>query len=205
LLTWIQNTNNSLIGATNALNVVQTRLWDGANWQTAGTIGPDPGMLLWSTVAYDGTNGVFLAAIDPDDDQSTTGDQELWSATFDGASWSALARLTTNTVQDIKPQAVYDSAGRLLVVWYQNTNLVMRIGDLNLGSPTVVGQLSGASSQKDFHLVTGPGGQISTVWEDLAADGSGPDPMLVNYDATLGVWSQPLRLMSNTNQLEATT
>jgi hypothetical protein len=126
----------------------------------------------------------------------------LWGATFDGASWTPLARLTTNSVQDTKPQAVYDHAGRLVVVWYQGTNLVMRIGDLNLGSPAVVGQLSGASSQKDFHLVTGPAGQVSLVWEDLAADGSGPDPMLLNYDAALGAWSQPLRLLANTNQLE---
>ncbi len=202
LLTWIQNTNNSLFGRTNALNVVQARVWDGASWQSAGTIGPDPGMLLWSTVAYDGTNGVFLATIDPDDDQSTIGDQELWGATFDGASWTALARLTTNSVQDTKPQAVYDNSGRLVVVWYQDTNLVTRIGDLNLGSPAVVGQLSGASSQKDFHLVTGPARQVSMVWEDLSADGAGPDPMLLNYDAVLGAWSQPLRLLANSNQLE---
>lgn len=204
LLTWISNPGNSVLGATNALNTIQSRLWDGATWEDAGNIVTNAGMLLWSTVAYDGTNGVFLAAIDSDDDQSTIDDQELWGATFDGASWSALARLTTNAVQDTKPQAVFDSAGRLLVVWYQNTNLVMRVGDLNLGSPTVVGQLSGASSQKDFHLVTGPAGQISLVWEDMATDGSGPDPMLLNYDAALAVWSQPLRLLANTNQLERT-
>jgi hypothetical protein len=202
LLTWIQNTNSSLFGTTNALNVVESRLWDGANWQNTGTIGPDPGMLLWSTVAYDGSNGVFLAVIDPDDDQSTTGDQELWGATFDGVGWTSLARLTTNAVQDTKPQAAYDSSGRLLVVWYQNTNIVMRVGDLDLGNPMVVGVLSGASSQKDFHLVTGLGGQVSMVWEDLAADGSGPDPMVLNYDPALGVWGQPVRLLSNTDQLE---
>jgi hypothetical protein len=202
LLTWIQNPSISALGATNAPNTIKSRFWGGTSWQDAGDIATNAGMLLWSTVAYDGTNGVFLATIDPDDDQSTIGDQELWGATFDGATWSALARLTSNSVQDTKPQAVFDSAGRLLVVWYQDTNLVMRVGDLNLGSPAVIGQLSGASSQKDFHLVTGPVGQISLVWEDLAADGSGPDPMLLNYDAALGVWSQPLRLLANTDQLE---
>ena len=202
LLTWISNPGNSLLGATNAPNIIQSRLWDGSSWQEVGPIATDAGMLLWSTVAYDGMNGVFLATIDPDDDPSTTDDQELWGATFNGANWSTFARLTTNAVQDTKPQAVFGSGGQLLVVWYQNTNLVMRVGDLNLDDPTVVGQLSGALSQKDFHLVTGPAGQISLVWEDLAADGSGPDPRLLNYDAALGVWSAPLRLLNNTNLLE---
>jgi hypothetical protein len=81
LLAWIENPNNSVLGATNALNTIQSRLWNGSSWQDVGIVSANAGMLLWSTVAYDGTNGVFLAAIDPDDDQSTTGDQELWGAT----------------------------------------------------------------------------------------------------------------------------
>jgi hypothetical protein len=202
MLTWISNHSNDPLGSVTMPNEVLSRRWDGSAWGEVSVIASNLPMLMWSTVAYNGTNAVFLAVLDGDDDDATIGDQELWGATFDGANWSALAQLTTNTVQDTKPQAVYDSAGRLLVVWYQDTNLVMRVGDLNLGSSTVVGQLSGASSQKDFHLVTGPAGQVSMVWEDLAADGSGPDPMLLNYDATLGVWSQPLRLLANTNQLE---
>jgi hypothetical protein len=168
----------------------------------AGDIAAGVPMLLWSSVAFDGTNGVFLAAVDGDDDQSTMDDQELWGATFDGAAWSAFTQLTTNSVQDTKPQAVFDSTGTLIVAWYQGSNIVVHAGDLNLGSPTVAGALSGASSQKDFKLVTGPAGQVSMVWEDLAADGTGPDPFLLNYDTTLGVWSQPVRLLTNTNQLE---
>lgn len=202
LLTWISNPSNSPFGATNALNIVQSRLWDGSGWVDARNIATDVPMLLWSTVAFDGTNGVFLAAVDGDDDQSTVDDQELWGATFDGVAWSAFTRLTTNAVQDTKPQAVYDSAGTLLVAWYQGSNIVVHAGDLNLGSPMVAGTLSGTSSQKDFKLVTGPAGQVSMVWEDLAADGTGPDPFLLNWDPTLGVWSQPLRLLNSTNELE---
>lgn len=202
LVTWIQNDNTNHIGSATMPNRVQFVIFDGQHLQSPQTVVAGVGMLLSSTVAYNGTEGVFLAALDADDDPSTEVDQELWGATYDGVSWSAFARLTTNSVQDTKPQTVFDSAGRLLVAWYQDTNLVMRLGDLNLGSAAVVGQLGGASSQKDFHLVTGPAGQISMVWEDLAADGSGPEPMLLNYDAALGVWSQPLRLLANTNELE---
>lgn len=202
MLTWIGNHSNDPLGSVSMPNEVLWRRWDGGAWENAGVIASNVAMLVWSTAAYDGTNAVFLAALDGDDNDSTTSDLELWGATFDGASWTPVARLTTNLVQDTKPQAVYDNSNRLVVVWYQDTNLVMRVGDLNLGSPAVVGQLSGASSQKDFHLVTGPAGQISMVWEDLAADDTGPDPMLLNYDAALGAWSQPLRLLANTNELE---
>jgi fibronectin type 3 domain-containing protein len=202
LLAWISNPTNSALGATNALNTIQSRLWDSSAWQAVATISANGGMLLWSTVAFDGTNGVFLATIDPDDDQSTTGDQELWGATFNGTAWSTFSQITTNAVSDTKPQAVYDSTGKLLVAWHQGSNIVMRIGDLDLQHPAVVGAVGGTSSAKDFTLVTGPSGQISMVWEDLAANGGGPDPLLLNYDTTLGVWSQPLRLLNNTNQLE---
>ncbi len=202
LLTWISNPSNSLLGATGTPNTVNSRLWDGGNWHDVGPITTNAGMLLWSSVAFDGSNGVFLAVIDGDDDQSTPTDEQLYGATFSNLAWSALTQLTSNGVQNAKPQAVYDSTGRLLVAWYQGSNIVMRVGDLNLSNATAVATLSGSSSQKDFKLVTGPAGQVSMVWEDLATDGSGPDPFLVNWDPTLGVWSQPLRLLNNTNELE---
>jgi hypothetical protein len=202
LLTWIANESNSVLGATNEVNTIHSRLWNGSTWLDVGDIATGMPMLLWSSVAFDGTNGVFFAVVDGDDDQSTMDDQELWGATFEGRAWGAFTQLTTNTVQDTKPQAVYDSTGTLLVAWYQGSNIVVHAGDLNLSSPMVAGTVGGSSSSKDFKLVTGPSGQVSMVWEDLAADGTGPDPFLLNYDTTLAVWSQPVRLLTNSNQLE---
>jgi Concanavalin A-like lectin/glucanases superfamily/CARDB/Bacterial TSP3 repeat len=202
LLTWISNPSNSPLGSVSAPNTICSRLWDGAAWQNPGDIATNAGMLLWHTVAFDGINGAMLAALDLDDDQSTTTNQELYGATFNGTSWSSFTRLTTNTVQDTKPQAIFDSAGHLLVVWYQDTNLVMHTGDLNLSNPTVIGTVGGASSAKDFRLITGPAGQVTLLWEDVAEDGTGPDPFVFNYDYALNSWSKPIRLLQNTNLLE---
>jgi hypothetical protein len=201
LLTWISNAGNSLLGATSTPNVVNSRIWNGSSWQDPGPITANAGMLLWSTVAFNGSDGVFLAVIDGDDDQFTLTDEQLYGATFSNSTWSALTQLTSNDMQNAKPQAVYDSTGRLLVAWYQGSNIVIRIGDLNLSTATVVATLSGSSSSKDFRLVIGPNGQVSMVWEDLAADGTGPDPFLLNYDSTLQAWSQPLRLLNTTSEL----
>ena len=202
LVTWISNPSNSPFGSVAAPNTICSRLWDGAGWQNPGDIATNAGMLLWHTVAFNGTNGVMLAAMDLDDDQSTITNQELYGATFSGTNWSSFTQLTTNSVQDTKPQAVFDSAGHLLVVWYQDTNLVMHTGDLNLANPTVIGPVSGASSAKDFRLITGPAGQVTLLWEDVAEDGTGPDPFVFNYDYALNSWSKPVRLLQNTNMLE---
>jgi hypothetical protein len=202
LVAWISNPSNSPLGSVSAPNTICSRFWDGAGWQNPGDIATNAGMLLWHTVAFDGTNGVMLAALDLDDDQSTITNQELYGAAFNGTSWSSFTRLTTNNVQDTKPQAVFDSAGHLLVVWYQDTNLVMHTGDLNLSGPTVIGAVGGASSAKDFRLITGPAGQVTLLWEDVAEDGTGPDPFIFNYDYALNSWSKPVRLLQNTNLLE---
>jgi hypothetical protein len=105
-------------------------------------------------------------------------------------------------LQDTKPYAVYDSAGTLLLAWYQGSNVVLRAGDTDLAAPTVVGHVGSASSAKDFRLVTGPDGQVSILWVDLAEDGTGPDPFMLNYDTALGLWSEPVRMLNNTDLLE---
>ena len=152
LLTWVSNASNSPNGSVSAPNAIHSRLWNGATWQDSGTISTNVRMLLWSTVAFDGTNGVFLAALDGDDDQTTVEDQELFGAIFTGGVWSALSQWTTNAVQDTKPQAAYDSDGNILVAWYQGSNIVMRAGDLNLASATKVGRSAALLRPRIFAL-----------------------------------------------------
>jgi len=201
LATWISNISNSPNGSATEPNIIQYARWNGTQWSAPGNIATNVPMLLWSTVAYNGSTGVFIAAIDEDNDQATISNQQLYAATFNGSTWSAFARVTTNSVQDTRPQAVYNSVGNLLVAWYQDGKIVTCQDDLNLNAATVAGVVGESSSAKDFRLVTGPRGQISLVWED-SADGTGPDPFLLNYDATLRCWSQPMRLFNETNYIE---
>ena len=202
LLTWIGNGSNDPYGSVSMPNTIFSRRWNGTAWSATSVLASNVPMLLYSTVAYDGSNGVFVATIDGDDNLNTIVDQELYGATYANGTWSALTKRTQNTVQDTKPQATYDSNGELLVAWYQGSNIVMRAGDLNLANAATVVALNGGSSSKDFQLITGPLGQISLVWQARAADGTGPNTFLANYDTTLNVWSLPLQLLSEPSHLQ---
>jgi len=202
LLTWIGNGSNDMYGSASLPNTIFARRWNGTAWDATSVVATNVPMLLYSTVAYDGSNGVLIATIDGDENNATVADQELFGATYQNGAWSGLTRLTQNTVQDTKPQALYDSRGELLVAWYQGSNIVMRAGDLNLANAATVVALNGGSSSKDFRLITGPLGQISMVWQARAADGTGPDTFLANYDTTLNVWSYPLQLLSESNHMQ---
>ena len=202
LLTWIGNGSNDMYGSASLPNTIFASRWNGAAWDATRVIATNVPMLLYSTVAYDGSNGVWIATLDGDDNLNTITDEELYGATYGNGTWSALTKLTQNTVQDTRPQAVYDSNGELFVAWYQGSNIVMRAGDLNLANAATVVALNGSSSTKDFRLITGPLGQISMVWQARAADGTGPDTFLANYDTTLNVWSFPLQLLSESNHLQ---
>jgi len=196
LLTWVSNPSNNPLGSITSVNSIAYSLWDGVNWAVPGVVVTNLRMLLWSDLAYDGSEGVWLGAIDEDDNQETITNQEIYASVYNGSSWGELMRLTTNNVQDTRPQAVYDAAGGLLVTWYRDGHL-MADNDLVLGDATAVGAVGESSSAKAFDLVTGPEGQVSMVWEDYASDGTGPDPFMLNYDATLQSWSQPLQLLSD--------
>lgn len=123
LLTWISNPSNDVNGSILNFNRILYRRWNGAAWGVEESISTNARMLLWHTLAFNGTNGVLVAALDGDDDQGTIEDQELYGCVFTGSTWSVFTQLTTNTVQDTKPQAVYDTAGNLIVTWYQGSNL----------------------------------------------------------------------------------
>ena len=202
LLTWIGNASNDTVGAVSMPNTIYSRRWNGHAWDSTSVLASNVPMLCNATVAYNGTNGVFLATIDGDDNQNTVADQKLYGASYSNGIWSGLACLTTNTIQNTKPQAIYDSDGELLVAWYQGSNIVTHAGDLNLSQVTVAASLRGSVSEKDFKLITGPQGQISMVWQGVLPDsGRVAQPLLVNYDTTMAAWSHPLCLMNNTNQL----
>ena len=202
LLTWVGNTSNDSTGSRDKPNTIFARRWNGTAWEATSVVAANVPMLLWSTVAYDGDNGVFLATIDSDDNDATAEDQELSGATLRNGTWSEFTPWTHNPMQDTKPQAVYDSAGGLLVAWSQGSNIVMRSGDLNLDHAAVVANVGVVGSTKDFRLITGSQGQISMVWANMADDGTGPYPFLANYDPTMAAWSLPLRLLNNLNELD---
>lgn len=202
LVSWISNASNSPCGSITSLNVIMACRWNGTSWGMPAVIADGTRMVLGSTLSYNGSNALFVATVDGDDDSATSGDQELYGATYNGTMWSAFTRLTDNAVEDSNPQAIYSQKGEWSVTWNQGSNIVRRVGDMNLALPEFVCGVGAIHSAKDFRLVTGATDQFSLLWEDLDKDGTGPDPFLLNYDPTLRVWSEPIRLLNNSNLLE---
>ena len=196
LLAWTANADNNYVGALSNRNSFAFTKWTGSAWNTPGVIAGSIGMTLWTALAFNGSEGVFLAAVDADDDQMTPDDQEIYGASYSNNVWGAWTRLTSNSVQDTRPQAVFDAAGNLRVAWVQGSNFMTCAG-LALAGGTVISQAGGSSSAKDFRLITGPAGQVTLLWEDVPEGGGGPSPLVVNYDTALRSWSRPVALVTN--------
>jgi len=196
LLAWTANPGNSCVGSlTNRNTFIFTR-WTGTAWAAPAVIAADIGMTLRTSLAYNGTEGIFLATVDADDDQMTPEDQEIYGSHYSNNVWGAWTRLTDNAVQDTRPQAVFDADGHLLVAWTQGSNFVT-CSDFALSGATAISQAGGTSSAKDFRLIAGPAGQTTLLWEDVPEGGGGPSPLVVNYDTALRCWSQPVALATN--------
>ena len=200
LLCWISNPGNNPSGSASQPNDVMFSTWDGTSWSAPAAVATNVGMLLWSTVAYDGANGIFVCCRDMDDDQGSDADQELFAASYSGSGWTELARLTNDDARDTNPQAVYDAGGKLLLAWFRDGEL-MTDTDLALANAVAAGTLGMSSAAADYRLLTGPNGELAAVWEAVDAMGQN-SPRLINYDRALAAWSQPTEWLSNSNRLE---
>jgi len=202
LLVWSQNASNNLLGGATMPNALCFARWKNELWSPPGFVATNMGMITWTSLAYNGTQGVLALSINIDNDMATVTNEEIFASVFNGDSWGPLRQLTTNSVQDTNPQVNYDAQGRLGFVWYHASNLVMRLGDLNLTSPAAIGEPGCGSSAKDFRMIVGDAGQLSIIWEDTANDRPGHDPFLINFDPALNVWSRPVALLNTSNYFE---
>lgn len=196
LLTWTRNTHTNLLGSVAEPNTLFFSMWDGAGWTPPASAVTGMGMMTWSDLAFDGSNGVFVAAVDPDEDQETRDDVELYATAYDGAAWGAWTRLTDDGVGDTSPKVTYDSEGHLLLAWSRDGVLVTS-DSLNLQSPVTVVDAGTNSPVKEIELTAGPGGQVTVLWSGNPADGSRAEPLMAHLDAATRLWSTPIRLLQN--------
>jgi len=195
LLLWRRNRDINPLGSALEPNSLWSTVWNGSSWSAATPVASNLGMIVWGDLAFDGAEGVYVFAVDGDDDQTTVDDQELYACVYEAAAWSGPTRLTTNSVCDTHPQVVR-VGGRSLLAWYQDGRLLSHT-NLALGDGASAGTVTGVSSVVDFRLATGPSNQQALVWVQHAEDGSGPDPFVLYHDGQLGMWSRAARLHSD--------
>lgn len=191
---WVENEKNDILGLDpNAANTIRYCLWDGTNWGEPNTATEGIGLMVKTSLAYNGSEAVYLYSLDTDYDWQTETDRELYAIIYDGNDWSDLYRLTDDSLLDANPQVVYDQ-NDLLLVWYRDANLVsLRNFDPNRFEEVL--QTSGSSGSMDFRLAKGPAGQVSLIWTEASA--AGVDIFTATYDAGLSVWSKAYQLTSD--------
>ena len=156
------------------------------------------GAIVKADVAYNGTTATYVFTVDFDGDLSTNTDQDLYSATYDGTSWSAATQLTNDSVQDANPQLAYAGNGDLLLVWYKDGQLMMA-RNLDMDNAQTIVNCGDSSGGADFQLVVGNNGQISIIWTDGSPKGQ--DVYLATYDPGLNVWGRGM-MVTDTESIE---
>jgi len=191
---WIHNDKDDILGSdANALNEIRYARWNGSSWSEPNTVATDIGLIIKTTLAYDGNEAVYVYSLDTDHNWQTDADRELYAITYDGTTWSQPARVTSDNLLDANPQVTYDQ-NDVLLVWYRDANLVTCYNfDINNIQPLL--HTSGSSGSMDFRLAKSPTGQISLVWTDTSL--TGVDIFTASFDPYLSVWSEPYQLTSD--------
>ena len=197
MVAWIRNRDGNPTGTPDEPNRMLFSRRAGGVWSEEDYVAVNLGTITYLDLAYNGTQAALVFAMDGDGDLATREDQELYGCPFNGSQWGPYVPLTSDAVQDTRPYVRYQVDGSLLVVWYRDGKIVSAKG-LELAEQTVAGEIGGGSAAQDFKLMTGPVGQLASVWQDAGAEGvAASDPHILNYDPAQGVWSKGVRLLED--------
>lgn len=193
LLVWVSNVANEEIGSLANPNTIHFATYDGAAWTPPADIASGVPSIVKSAAAYNGASATLVFAGDTDGDPNTVHDRELFGASYDGVSWTALAQLTNDTLEDANPQLAYDNLGGLLLVWYRGGDIDMATTLSLADQETVVDlDIEASTGTADFRLAVGSAGQIAMVWQDASSDRV--DMWRAIYDPALQLWSTAQQL-----------
>jgi len=196
LATWTYNAANDSIGSATAPNNIYYSRWNGSAWGAMGLVRSGLGAIVKSSLAYRNGAGVLVYASDADGKLATENDQELYAIQWNGAAWGAPVRLTNNSVRDAAPQAIYDSAGNLVIAWLQSDRIVTARGvPLQYQRTAVVcGRTEGAG---DFRMARQPvtSGPLVLFWTDTS--GQGHDIWTATYDGVNNSWGAAAQLTAD--------
>jgi hypothetical protein len=227
---WISNDQNDLgidpCSYAGAKNDIWSRDWNGT-WQPSKSVASDQGLIVKTTLAYNGNQAIYVYEVDNNDaNLGTDFDRELYAVLYDGSSWSGPCQLTDDNVPDTNPQLMYEDNNDILLVWSRlqwwqevnpgpntdpnkvdmfiySANIEVNDSDLvltNAGPATPTAATGALSGAVDFRLAKSDDGRVSLVWTDWTKsfiDSNGIDILTVTRDPCLGLWSLPYQLTSD--------
>jgi|GEM_PF-2347177 len=194
LLTWVSNEANDLLGSASNPNKLWYSRFDGSAWSPPQAIAEVPYPILKTSFAYDGTIGHLILSVDTDGDASTLEDHELYKITYSEGVWSALTRLTNDTVTDTNPEVVLASNGDFVLVWLKGDEL-SSVTNFDMGSRTVIKRADSQGLPVNFKMAPSSDGTLALLWADPV--GYGSDLSVMFYDPTYQVWGGAKRLTND--------
>ena len=190
MVAWVSNAANELLGSAASPDTIRYATWNGSRWSSVGAVASSvAGMSDWG-LAYRGNAARLVLARDTDGNLATDGDSELFAATWDGAAWSALARLTNDTVPDRAPQPVYRPDGTIWLFWNRGDDEAMWGGNWNVAPQLVLADASDAL--QNVTAAQAADDSLALVWTGVANGISSLRYAL--YDAAQAGWSAPIDL-----------
>ena len=189
---WQTNDGEDILGTAAHPITLTTALWTGAAWSA-----PAPALTGLQDVtsiafaAYSATQAALVYARDLDGDPGTLADTELYQSAWNGAAWSAPARITTDTFTDTRPSLAYNAAGNLHLIWQRGQNVVWLNNSWIAANaqPIISGSEAGLLG---LSVHAAPNGQLALTWQ--AMSDAGADLAYAIYDAAANQWSAPLAL-----------
>jgi len=196
MLVWFSNEGNLLVGNDTHPTTVHYALWNKttASFGTPATLPQTFANCFKFSLAYSGTAATLAYMKDMDGNLTTANDQEIFYVTYNGTSWGAPVRVTSDDTPDANPQVVYRKNVAELV-WLRD-NAIVRLTALSpLTVETIQGNVT-AAGLIGFSLYTdsdgSTDGRLVLLRQD--SDGKGVDLFYSVYDNLKSAWGNILRL-----------
>jgi alpha-tubulin suppressor-like RCC1 family protein len=199
ILTWIKSKSDdydtALSNAYSASDEIMFSKWDGSSFSNPAVITSPDGIIVDSSVAYDGTNGAYACTLDRDSDLSTTDDREIYVMTYDGSKWNPLSRMTDNTVRDSSPQVCIDKNGKAFVAWSEDKKIMYTV-DAGSDQPQVKTALDDTIVTEPLTMNLKNDGSIALICPGKSSEG-GQELYMMTYDPKYDAWSNEIELTSD--------
>jgi hypothetical protein len=191
MLLWQTNPGNELMPSASHPSTFSFAFWDSVtrSFTLGGSLPGTFTNTVAHSLAYDGTNAVFVCVADPDGNFATSDDQEIYYQAWNGAVWTAATRVTSNNVPDLHPEVLYQSPGVPELVWLSGLSLA-RLTNWTTGEFAIIRSNSFSAAFNQFKLAADAQHRLLVLWQDY--NGLTSDLLRNVYDPVQNVWSEDL-------------
>ena len=187
MVIWMVNENDT--------EMLYYSLWNGSTFSASELLKTNVSAITQS-FAYKQGRLLHVWSQDADGNFSTAGDEELYSAVWNGTAWSTSIKITSDSCDDEYPSVLYeDGSATLLWLKLVDTGNMLYQSEFIDGMWTNQSLVGVNTSIIDFNVARDNDNNIVLVWEELG--NHGPDMYYLVYDRTHRSWSDKNQLTSD--------